>query len=323
MGLPPTFVIKAGQTLWNSLWHTMMGSLAPRDGQGSYQRPASQFRQWVDANPNSKIPAEPGRYRLIVGRSCPWAHRTLVVRALKGLDTVIPVTWAIADPSVGGWRLSTPFEGCDTLAAVYQKASPQYDGRATVPMLWDDRQKQVINNESADIIQILNSQFDDFASNSKLDLYPAELKEMCDRWNKIIYETVNNGVYRCGFAQSQFAYEKACNELFETLDLVEAKLADSTYLCGDQLTLADARLFPTLIRFDLVYYHLFRCSRRRIYDYPNLWNYLKTFYGQPGIAETCDLQGIKQDYYQSLFPLNPGGIVPLGPDLDPMLSKVN
>ncbi|MGD1850599.1 MAG: glutathione S-transferase family protein [Cyanophyceae cyanobacterium] len=323
MGLPPTFVIKAGQTLWNSLWQTMMGSLAPSDAQGGYQRPASGFRYGVGADSNSGLSAESGRYRLIVGRSCPWAHRTLVVRALKGLEGAISVTWALADPSVGGWRLSQAFEGCETLPDLYKRVSPNYNGRATVPVFWDDERRTIVNNESADIIQILNGQFNSFATHSSLDLYPVEQRELCDRWNKLIYETVNNGVYRCGFAQSHSAYEKACDDLFKTLDLIEATLNNSPYLCGNQLTLADVRLFPTLIRFDLVYFHLFKCSRKRIYDYPNLWNYLKDFYSQPGIPETCDLPGIKQDYYQSLFPLNPGGIVPLGPDLDHMLSQIS
>ncbi|MEM9770749.1 MAG: glutathione S-transferase C-terminal domain-containing protein [Cyanobacteria bacterium P01_D01_bin.73] len=323
MGLPPTFVIKAGQTLWNSLWHTMMGSLAPGDRQGRYQRPDSQFRQWIDAEPNSKFPAEPGRYRLIVGRSCPWAHRTLVVRALKGLEEAIAVTWAIADPSVGGWRLSNTFEGSKTLPDLYRKVSPNYNGRATVPVLWDDYQHTIVNNESADIIQILNSQFNPFAKNSNLDLYPVELREKCDRWNEIIYKTVNNGVYRCGFAQSQTSYENACDDLFKTLDIIESQLKETSYLCGSKLTLADARLFPTLIRFDTVYHHLFRCNRKRIYDYPNLWSYLKTFYARDGVSETCDLEGIKRDYYQSLFPLNPGGIIPYGPNLKHLLSDTS
>ncbi|MEM1427652.1 MAG: glutathione S-transferase C-terminal domain-containing protein, partial [Cyanobacteria bacterium P01_H01_bin.130] len=260
------------------------------------------------------------RYRLIVGRSCPWAHRTLLVRALKGLEDAIAITWAIADPSVGGWRLSAPFAGCKTLPDLYQKASQGgYDGRATVPVLWDDHRQAIVNNESAEIIHILNTQFNDFARNPR-DLDPLENREAGDRWNQRIYDTVNNGVYRCGFAQSQAAYDQACDQLFNTLDAIEIALEKAPYLLGDELTLTDVRLFPTLIRFDLVYHHLFRCNRRRIYDYPHLWRYLKTIYQQPNVAVTCDLEGIKADYYQSLFPLNPGGIVPQGPDLKALLS---
>ena len=318
MGLPPPLVIQAGQTLWNSLWHVMMGNLAPSDRGGGYRRPTSQFRHRIGSElPN--FPAASGRYRLIVGRSCPWAHRTLLVRALKGLEDAIAITWAIADPSVGGWRLSDAFAGCKTLPDLYQKAAPGYDGRATVPMLWDDHRQAIVNNESAEIIQILNAQFNDFARNPR-DLYPPEIREAGDRWNQRIYDTVNNGVYRCGFAQSQTAYDQACDQLFNTLDAIEIALEEAPYLLGDKLTLTDVRLFPTLIRFDFVYHHLFRCNRRRIYDYPHLWQYLKSIYQQPNVATTCDLEGIKTDYYQSLFPLNPGGIVPQGPDLKALLS---
>jgi putative glutathione S-transferase len=251
---------------------------------------------------------------------CPWAHRTLVVRALKGLEDTISVSIVSPSASSGGWVFNTPEEGCQTLRELYALAEPGYSGRATVPILWDKQTKTIVNNESADIIVMLNSEFNEFASNPSLNLYPQELKEKIDWWNEKIYANVNNGVYRCGFAQTQEAYNKACDELFTTLDEIDTVLANSRYICGDNLTLADVRLFTTLFRFDIVYYSLFKCNRRRIQDYENLGVYLRDLYQLKDVASTCDLESIKQDYYGNLFPLNPGGIIPSGPDMAYLLK---
>ncbi|NER32198.1 MAG: glutathione S-transferase family protein, partial [Symploca sp. SIO1C4] len=261
-----------------------------------------------------------GRYTLYVGLGCPWAHRTLVVRMLKGLEDVISVVIASPSPNQGIWVLNQEQEGCRSLPELYELAEPVYSGRCTVPVLWDKQTKTIVNNESAEIIMILNSEFNEFAKNPLLNLYPKELKEKIDLWNEKIYHTVNNGVYRCGFAQTQEAYEKACDELFATLDEIDTALEMNRYLCGNKVTLADVRLFTTLFRFDIVYYGLFKCNRYRIKDYRNLSSYLRDLYQLPGVADTCDLESVKRDYYGNLFPLNPGGIIPSGPDLKSLLE---
>lgn len=294
----------------------MMSQMAPRDRSGEYLRPDSQFRDSVSAAAGSPYPAEAGRYRLIVGLGCPWAHRTLVVRALKRLEDIISVGIVAPSPEAGGWIFEQPEEGCHTLKELYEKAQPGYTGRSTVPVLWDTQQKAIVNNESAEIIVILNQAFNQLAKRADLDLYPEQQRTGIDRWNEKIYHTVNNGVYRCGFAQTQVAYEKACQDLFTTLDEIDAALETRRYLCGNAVTLTDIRLFTTLFRFDTVYYGLFKCNRRRIQDYKNLSGYLRDLYQLPGVAETCSLDAVKRDYYGNLFPLNPGGIIPQGPELD-------
>lgn len=314
--LPPGLVIKLGKFTWTTMWQVMMAQMAPRNTAGEYIRPESEFRQPISAQPSAPYPPAAGRYRLFVGWGCPWAHRTLVVRALKGLEDTIAIAIVEPSPDTGMWVLTQPELGCQTLPDLYQKAKPGYTGRCTVPVLWDDHTGTIVNNESAEIIVNLNAEFNAFARHPDLDLYPADLKGDIDRWNDRIYTTVNNGVYRCGFAQSQAAYEQACQALFTTLDAIETTLAEHRYLCGDRLTLADVRLFTTLIRFDLVYYGLFKCNQRRIQDYPHLSGYLRELYQLPGIADTCQLDVIKRDYYGNLFPLNPGGIIPIGPALD-------
>lgn len=312
--VPSKLVVQTGRWVWTSMWHLMMSRLAPRDKSGAYTRPSSEFRNNVADN--DTYSPESGRYSLYVGWGCPWAHRTLLVRALKGLEEAISINIVSPSPESGGWIFETPQDGMYALADLYQKGQPGYTGRSTVPVLWDNRTQAVVNNESSEIIVILNSQFREFARDAALDLYPLELKETIDSWNDKIYHAVNNGVYRCGFAQSQGAYDLACSELFETLDEIDKALARNRYLCGERLTLADVRLFPTLFRFDAVYYGLFKCNRRRIVDYNNLGNYLGDFYRLPGVADTCNLEAVKRDYYGNLFPLNPGGIIPQGPDLD-------
>ena len=305
------------------MWQIMMSQLAPRDKEGAYVRPESQFRNYINTEANNIYQPAANRYRLYVGMGCPWAHRTLVTRALKGLEQAIAISTVYPDPNGGMWVLSEPELGCDTVPELYQLAQPGYQGRATVPILWDEQTNTIVNNESAEIIEILNARFDRYAQNPDLDLYPEIIKDKIDYWNKKIYHTVNNGVYRCGFAQTQSAYERACNELFTTLDEIDTALNNSRYLCGEVPTLADIRLFTTLFRFDIVYYGLFKCNRRRIKDYDNLGNYLRDLYQLPGVADTCDLESVKRDYYGNLFPLNPGGIIPAGPDITDLLLPHN
>lgn len=318
--LPPSLIVRLGKFVWTTIWHLMMSRLAPRNPQGEYVRPVSQFRHFVGTEEGNPYLPAAGRYRLYVGLGCPWAHRTLVVRALKGLEDTISVSIASPSPDEGSWVLDHESEGCRTLPLLYQLAEPGYDGRCTVPVLWDNETKTIVNNESAEIIVILNSAFNEFAKNPTLNLYPEDLRETIDQWNEKIYHAVNNGVYRCGFSQSQAAYDKACNELFAALDEIDAALMTSRYLCGDRITLADVRLFTTLFRFDVVYYGLFKCNVRRIQDYENLGSYLRELYQLPGVAGTCDLEAVKRDYYGNLFPLNPGNIIPVGPDVTSLLE---
>lgn len=314
--LPPKIIIQSGKFVWTTLWHVMMSKLAPRNQSGEYVRPNSHFRNKVSTDAENSYQPAAGRYKLFVGLSCPWAHRTLVVRALKGLEDAISVSLVSPSPIEGGWILNDEQEGCRTLADLYELAQPGYSGRSTVPVLWDTATKTIVNNESSEIIVMINSEFDQFAKHPASDLYPEELREKIDEWNEKIYHAVNNGVYRCGFAQTQEAYNQACAELFSVLDTIDATLATNRYLCGNHVTLADVRLFTTLFRFDVVYYGLFKCNRRRIQDYPNLGAYLRDLYQLAGVAETCDLASVKSDYYGNLFPLNPGGIIPNGPDVD-------
>jgi putative glutathione S-transferase len=290
-----------------------MSRLAPRDKSGAYTRPSSEFRNTLAVN--STYTPESGRYALYIGWGCPWAHRTLVTRALKGLEEAISINVVSPSPENGGWIFDSPQNGMYALSDLYQKGQSGYAGRSTVPVLWDNQTQTIVNNESSEIIVILNSQFNKFAKYPTLDLYPETLKETIDTWNEKIYHTVNNGVYRCGFAQSQTAYDTACSELFNTLDEIELVLANNRYLCGDELTLADVRLFTTLFRFDVVYYGLFKCNRRRIIDYDRLNRYLIDLYQIPGVSDTCNIEVIKRDYYGNLFPLNPSGIIPQGPNL--------
>lgn len=317
--LPPTLIISLGKFVWTTMWKIMMSQLAPRNKSGEYLRPESQFRNFISSEVDRPYPPEKGRYKLIVGMSCPWAHRTLVVRTLKGLEEVIGVIQVSLSSDRGGWVFDREEEGCTSLAELYQLALPGYRGRCTVPVLWDTKTKTIVNNESAEIIVMLDSEFNSFASNSSLNLYPEGLRDKIDLWNDKIYHSVNNGVYKCGFAQTQEAYNSACEELFATLDEIDVALSRSRYLCGDSLTLADVRLFTTLFRFDIAYYGLFKCNRRRIADYENLGGYLRDIYQLSGVADTCSLEDIKQEYY-NLFPLNPGGIVPAGPDITNLLE---
>jgi glutathionyl-hydroquinone reductase len=271
---------------------------------GAFVRPESAFRDRV-------VEPQAGRYRLYVAKSCPWAHRTLIVRAMKGLDAAIPVLYA--DPYMGenGWEFTDGH-----LYQLYARAKPGYTGRVTVPVLWDEKEQRIVNNESSEIIRMLNRDFDAFARRKLADLYPEKLRREIDWLNERIYRTVNNGVYRAGFATAQDKYEEAVTELFRTLDWLEKRLQRRRWLCGSYFTEADVRLFTTLVRFDAVYYSHFKCNLRRLVDYPNLWRYTRRIYALPRVAKTVDLAQIKSHYYRSMKQINPTQIVPKGPLLD-------
>ncbi len=289
---------------------------------GRFVRWDSQFRHWVTADGASGFKAEPGRYHLYVSLACPWAHRTLIFRRLKGLEEVVPVSVVHWHMGRNGWEFGDGthctgdrLAGRKFLHQVYTDAKPDYSGRVTVPVLWDTRENTIVNNESADIIRMLNSAFDAWGDAS-LDFYPEALRDEIDALNEKIYDRVNNGVYRAGFATSQEAYEEALDALFATLDELEARLADRRYLMGARQTEADWRLFTTLLRFDPVYHGHFKCNLRRLVDYPNLWAYTRDLVQTPGVAETVNFHHIKQHYYGSHKNINPTGIVPKGPDID-------
>lgn len=294
-----------------------------RGAGGRFARQASAFRGQVTADGSSGFPAQAGRYHLYVSLACPWAHRTVILRELKGLHDAIGMS--IVDPvrDRRGWEFTgapgttaDQVNGWAYLSEGYLATDPAYDARVTVPVLWDTQTDRIVNNESADIIVMLNSAFDAFAGNPGLDLYPVALRAEIDALNDTIYERVNDGVYRAGFASTQAAYEEAVFPLFDTLDELEGLLATRRYLLGDRQTLADWRLFTTLLRFDPVYVGHFKCNLRRIADYPNLSGYLRDLYQTPGVAGTVDLDQIKRHYYETHKGINPTGIVPAGPILD-------
>ena len=283
----------------------------PRDTKstgGAFVRAESAFRDRVREEAGEM---RAGRYRLYVAKSCPWAHRTLVVRAMKGLEKAIPVFYA--DPYMGenGWQFPDGY-----LHELYSKAKPGYTGRVTVPVLWDEKAQRIVNNESSEIIRMLNRDFDALARRRLADLYPEKLRREIDWLNERIYRTVNNGVYRAGFATAQDKYEEAVTELFRTLDWLEKRLKKRKWLCGSTFTEADVRLFTTLVRFDAVYYSHFKCNLRRLVDYPKLWRYTRRVYALPGVKSTTNLKEIKDHYYRSMKHINPTQIVPKGPLLD-------
>ena len=308
--------------IWRDQWYDTGGT------GGRFVRQSSQFRNWItaDGSPGRTgeggFEAEPGRYHLYVSLACPWAHRALIFRALKGLESLIDVSvvhWRMLEH---GWTfeegpgvIPDPIHGARFLHQVYTAAKPDYTGRVTVPVIWDKRRRTIVSNESADIIRMFNSGFDRVGAKPG-DFYPEHLRDEIDALNKRIYDTVNNGVYKAGFATTQAAYEEAVGPLFETLDWIDGRLATRRYLCGARLTEADWRLFTTLVRFDPVYVGHFKCNLRRIVDYPNLWGYLRDLYQVPGVAETVNMQHIKGHYYESHRMINPTGIVPAGPIID-------
>jgi putative glutathione S-transferase len=307
---------------WHDVWYDTKAS------RGRFVRSESQFRNWVtrdgSAGPTGRggFRAEPHRYHLYVAFACPWAHRTLIVRKLKGLEPLISISAVNSYMGDDGWTFEPGPEvvpddvnGAKRLYELYLIADARYSGRATIPLLWDKEQRTIVSNESADIVRMLNAAFDEAGANDN-DYYPEELRTEIDELNALIYPNVNNGVYRAGFATTQEAYEEAVVPLFDTLDELDERLEDRRYLTGRRLTEADIRLFTTLVRFDPVYSLHFKCNKRRIVDYPNLWGFLRDIYQQPGIADTVHIDFIKSHYYRSHPTVNPSRIVPIGPELD-------
>ncbi|NNL64800.1 MAG: glutathione S-transferase family protein [Myxococcales bacterium] len=303
--------------VWSDEWYDTKSS------GGRFQRKQSAFREQVRADGSTRFAPAAGRYHLYVSLACPWAHRTLILRALKGLEDAIPIS--IVDPYMGseGWTFGDS-EGCipdvvngaKRLHVVYTRADPHYTGRVTVPVLWDREHATIVNNESAEILRMLNGEFDAVAAHPERDYFPEDARDAIEEINAFVYPSINNGVYRCGFATTQEAYEEAFVELFDALDQLEARLGRQRYLVGDRITEADWRLFTTLVRFDAVYVGHFKCNLRRIADLPNLHGYLRELYQVPGVAGTVDWTHIKRHYYESHPTINPTGVVPLGPALD-------
>jgi putative glutathione S-transferase len=279
---------------------------------GEWERSRSTVRHWIG---DESFPAQADRYHLFVAWNCPWAHRALLTRVIKMLDS-ITVSYALPNRTSQGWvfdadgLFSDPVLGARALHEVYSADPIGYTGRPTVPVLWDKIGHRMVSNESADIVRMLNATFEG------PDLYPADLRAEIDAWNTLIYETVNNGVYRAGFASAQAPYEEAAHQVFTTLDRIDAHLAQNTYLCGDQFTEADLRLFPTLARFDVAYHYAFRCNLRKISDYANLWPYAKRIYAMPGVADTVRFDIYKRGYFSASEKRNPLGIIPIGPVTD-------
>lgn len=308
--------------IWHDDWYDTKSS------NGKFVRKESTFRNWItangDAGPSGKagFKAEKNRYHLYVSLACPWAHRTLIFRALKGLKDVISISVVDHLMQSKGWEfsenpgtISDPIFNAKTMSEIYVKADPAFTGRVTVPLLWDKQQQTVVSNESSEIIRMFNSAFNAFAAND-IDFYPEHLRDDIDAINDVIYHTVNNGVYKSGFATTQAAYEEAVTRLFHTMDQLEETLSKQSFLVADTLTEADWRLFTTLIRFDSVYVGHFKCNIKRIEDYPNISNYLRALYQVPCVAETVNMDHIKRHYFESHSTINPTAIVPLGPDID-------
>jgi len=306
--------------VWQDKWYDS------KDGR--FERQASKFRNWVTADGaagptgTGGFKAEAGRYHLYVSLACPWAHRTIIFRKLKGLEPLISMSVVSPDMLHDGWTFNTAegstgddVNGKQKLSEIYTLADAKFTGRVTVPALWDKKTRTIVNNESSEIIRMFNTAFDALTGNTA-DYYPQALRAEIDRINDLVYPNINNGVYRAGFATTQEAYEEAFRSLFAALDTVEEILSRQRYLAGSHITEADWRLFTTLVRFDAVYYAHFKCNQRRIGDYANLSNYTRDLYQVPGVAETVDLAQIKRHYYFSQRTVNPTGIVPVGPPLD-------
>ncbi len=302
---------------WHDQWYDTKST------GGRFERPETVFHDWVGPEPGARFPAAAGRYHLYVSLACPWAHRTLIMRRLKGLEDAIGVS--VVHPYMGeqGWQFAQypcatgdDLHGADYLHQTYTRAKPDYTGRVTVPVLWDRDTGTIVNNESADILRMLDHGFAGVADPSAPDYYPEALREEIDAINDRVYHHVNNGVYKAGFATTQAAYEGAVTDLFAMLDELEARLARQPYLAGERITEADWRLFTTLVRFDPVYVGHFKCNLHRIVDYPNLWGYARELYQVPGAAETVNLDHIKRHYYTSHPSINPTAIIPVGPAID-------
>jgi len=292
-----------------------------RGSGGRFDHLPTKFRNFVTADGGSGFKAEPGRYYLYCSRTCPWAHRTVLLRYLKGLEEVVGLVWNVQRGTEGvtaAEQLPHTVPGTDVqinhLHELYTLANPDYTGRVTVPTLWDAKRRTVVNNESAEIVRMLNAEFPAFANND-IDYYPESLRAQIDAVNELVYHAINNGVYKAGFSTSQAAYDEAYARLFAALDELERRLGRSRYLCGNAITEADWRLFPTLFRFDSVYHYAFKCNLRHLYQYPNLWGYCRDLYQQPGIAGRCFLDAAKRGYWSNPR-VNPTGTIPNGPELD-------
>ena len=313
--------------LWQDSWYDTKST------GGRFKRQDSAFRSWVTtdgsagASGSGGFKAEPGRYHLYVSLACPWAHRTLIFRKLKGLEQIVSVSSVHYHMAENGWEFrptdiagdtadGDPLYGLDYAHQLYTKAKPDYTGRVTVPILWDRERQTIVSNESAEIIRMFNGAFDEVGGNPVVDFYPEALRGEIDRINAEVYDRVNNGVYKAGFATQQAAYDEAFAKLFACLDGLEERLATNRYLVGDTLTEADWRLFTTLVRFDPVYVGHFKCNRDRLVDFPNLWAYTRELFQLPGVAETVNFDHIKRHYYGSHETVNPSGVIPAGPRLD-------
>jgi glutathionyl-hydroquinone reductase len=303
---------------------------------GEFQRQEDAFRDWISNDGSTSYPTATGRYHLYVSLACPWASRTIILRKLKGLEDVIGLTivdpfrdekgWAFRDPELSKpgsdlkkldhFESTDPINGFRYLSEAYKATDPKFDGRVTVPVLWDKQTKKIVNNCEDDICPMFNSVFNEFAKNKDVDLFPTDIAMEQAKLSDFLYENINNGVYRAGFATRQKPYERACQRLFDALDEIEKRLTSSRYLFGNRIVEADWRLFCTLIRFDVVYHGHFKCNLRRIIDYPNLQGYMLDLYQQPGIAETVSIDHIKRHYYMTHEEINPTRIVPLGPIVD-------
>ncbi|MBM1555798.1 glutathione S-transferase family protein [Sulfitobacter mediterraneus] len=308
---------------WQDKWYDTKST------DGAFKRSAAKFRNWITADgtagPSGEagFKAESGRYHLYVSYACPWAHRALIFRALKGLEDHITISAVHPDMLGEGWTFADDFDGAtgDTLFGypyardVYTRADPKFTGRVTVPILWDKTQNTIVSNESSEIIRMFNSAFDGITGNTD-DYWPTELRDAIEAVNDRIYDTFNNGVYKAGFATTQAAYDAAIVPLFETLDWIEDILTRNRYLIGDRITEADWRLFTTLVRFDPVYHQHFKCNRKRIVDYPNIWAYTRELYQQPGVAGTVNFDHIVRHYHYSHDTINPNRIIPINPVLD-------
>ncbi len=287
---------------------------------GCFVRQESAFRRWVTTDGSSDFPAAPGRYHLYASLACPWSQRTIIGRLLKGLENAIPVSYLDPFRDARGWAFTggefvDDANGFSFLSEAYLATDEGFSERLTLPVLWDTETRQIVSNESGDVLRMLNGAFDAYAEHD-LDLYPPALRAKIDALNERIYPNLNNGVYEAGFSQKQAAYERACAGVFAVLDELEERLVSTRYLVGDTPTEADWRLFPTLVRFDTVYYLHFKCNLRRVVDYPNLWGYARDLYQLPGIAATVDMAQIKRHYYTTHDMINPSRLIPAGPDLD-------
>ncbi|MEM8800880.1 MAG: glutathione S-transferase C-terminal domain-containing protein [Pseudomonadota bacterium] len=295
--------------------------------QGAWERAESKLRHWITPTGapgpagGDGFMAMAGRYHLFAAWNCPWAHRALLTRKLKGLDRLINVSFVAPRRTDQGWIFDREqgyadhLFGASALHEIYARGAHNYSGRATVPVLFDKQTDRIVSNESAEIVRMLGSAFDAIGANT-LDLYPEPLRDQIDAWNDLIYTTLNNGVYRAGFATDQRRYEEAARGVFSTLEIIEEQLARTRYLCGNAITEADIRLFPTLTRFDVGYYSAFKCNQKRLTDYPHLWDYARAFYALPGVSETVDFEIYKRGYHSPNPNRNPHGIVPVGPDID-------